>query len=272
MRRCCRGRDGTAARRRAVLVRSAVPLGLDHFPLDAGGGKGPAGAHRLADHVAGLPEPGPARGQGPDRGIPGTDEQGVGPDPGRRGRRAAARPRHPRAALHRHRDPVPRAGPPGGSPVIPEALAEVGLPATWPAPRRAPNWTSSSRTRTTRPSMTWAWTSVPRSSASAATPSSARSSRPRPAARPPAALGRAGAGDRDGRLLRAQAEPGPQALIRLTRFWGRPVSSKLIVGGRRVTLGPPPLVLLRSRDIPVTAESPPATLARPFALVRAVPK
>ena len=92
-RRCCRGRDGTAARRRAVLVRSAVPLGLDHFPLDAGGGEGPARAHRMADHVAGLPEPGPARGQGPDRGIPGTDEQGVGPDPGRRGRRPAARPR-----------------------------------------------------------------------------------------------------------------------------------------------------------------------------------
>ena len=45
---------------------------------------------------------------------------------------------------------------------IPEALAETGLPATWPAPPRAPNSTSSSRTRITRRSMTWAWTSVPR--------------------------------------------------------------------------------------------------------------
>ena len=32
-----------------------------------------------------------------------------------------------------------------------------------------------------------------------------------------AAVGRGGAGDRDGRLLRAQAEPGPQAVLRLSR-------------------------------------------------------
>ncbi len=37
-------------------------LGLDHLPVDPGGGEGPAGPGRLADHVAGLPQPDPARG------------------------------------------------------------------------------------------------------------------------------------------------------------------------------------------------------------------
>src|SRR5579872_2648373 len=59
---CCREHDGTGAvpGKCAVLVRSVVPLGVDHFPLDAGGGKGAAGPGRLADHVACLPEPHPA--------------------------------------------------------------------------------------------------------------------------------------------------------------------------------------------------------------------
>src|SRR5271169_4809134 len=92
------GRDGAASRRRAVLVRSAVPLGLDHLPLDAGGRAGPPGAHRLADHVAGLPEPGPAREPGPERGIPRADVPCLGTGARLRRLRPAQRPRSPRTA------------------------------------------------------------------------------------------------------------------------------------------------------------------------------
>src|SRR5216684_6960501 len=120
--------SGLAARERALLVRSALPVGVDHLALDAGGRAGPSGARRLADHVAVVPEPRPARGERPHRRLPGPDGPGLGAGAGLRSSRRAPWPRHPRPALHRPRHPPPQPPARDDPAVIPEALAEAGLP------------------------------------------------------------------------------------------------------------------------------------------------
>ncbi len=73
---------------RRLLVRAALPLGLDDLPLDAGGRAGAPGGHPLA-----RDEPGGAeRAQRePPRAVPGGAGQGVGPGPGADRRRRGAR-------------------------------------------------------------------------------------------------------------------------------------------------------------------------------------
>ncbi len=89
--------------------------------------------------------------------------------------------------LHNHRrrdDPA----------VIPEALAEAGLPPSLPRslrPGRALSSISSSRTHMTRRSTRSDWTSGHRFSVSSARPCSVLSSRRRPAVRPPDSYGMA---------------------------------------------------------------------------------
>ncbi len=89
--------------------------------------------------------------------------------------------------------------------VIPEALAEVGLPASL-----AGAADSTELDQLIKDSHNEAFDDV-------GLDVHLRSRRHARAARRGgrAAVGRGGAGDRDGRLLRAQAEPGPQALLRL---------------------------------------------------------
>ena len=106
-----------------------MPLGLDHLPLDPGGGEGPAGAGRLADHVAGLPQPGAAQGRRAEPGVSGADEQGLGARARLRRGRPAGRPGilgplytaiGTRIHNQKRRDDPE---------LLPEALKEAGLPA-----------------------------------------------------------------------------------------------------------------------------------------------
>src|SRR5271169_1691848 len=87
-----------------LLVRPYLPVGVDHFTLDARGTAGPAGHDELARDEPGRAE----RGQGRHaRAVPGGHAVGVGPGPGPHRGRAGLRPGGPAAAVHRAREPVP---------------------------------------------------------------------------------------------------------------------------------------------------------------------
>jgi hypothetical protein len=120
-RRCCRCcgkrpyseeshvRDRDHARKdpRGLLVRPAVPLGLDDLPVGAGSGEGPRHRGPLAHHEPGGAQRAQARRAA--RGVPrAARHQGVEADPRGHRRLAEARLGHPRPVLHRARHPHPQ--------------------------------------------------------------------------------------------------------------------------------------------------------------------
>ena len=91
---------------RRHVVRPALPVGLDHLPLAAGGGEGPPAGRPIQ-----RDEPvGPQRGPGPARSeYRELMDQGLGPGPGLHRRRGDRRPAGAARPLHRPRHPHPPA-------------------------------------------------------------------------------------------------------------------------------------------------------------------
>ena len=113
---------------RRLLVRPALPLGLDHLTLDARGRAGAAREHQVAHHVARLPEPEAARRRGTVRRVPREDEAGLGPGAHLRSGGERRGRRHPRFPSTRRSAP----GSTTRSDATPkrsrEAIDEAGLP------------------------------------------------------------------------------------------------------------------------------------------------
>ncbi|EMF27510.1 3-deoxy-D-manno-octulosonic acid (KDO) 8-phosphate synthase [Streptomyces gancidicus BKS 13-15] len=94
---------------RRLLVRPAVPLGLDDLPVGAGGAEAAGSGRALAPDEPRRPQRGQAGRAA--RGVP-RDARGEGLGPGPRGHRGAggARARGARRPLHRARHPHPQQG------------------------------------------------------------------------------------------------------------------------------------------------------------------
>ena len=160
-----------------LLVRPAVPLGLDDLPLDARGRAGPRRRGALARDVARLPQ----RGARPPRELPGADGAAWGPVRVVIAAAAAARRRGRAAAVHRARHPLPSRAAAEG-PCHRRGRPRRGRPAHRPGRRhgRDGRSTGCSRSPTTPEWTRSAWTSAPRSSPWTGSPSSARSCSPPP--------------------------------------------------------------------------------------------